>query len=57
MGDPFAERSRRLSHHFAVINLIHCRLSPTQPFNKRLPTSLFACVPNYPLSTINSPLL
>ncbi|MDR1268115.1 MAG: hypothetical protein LBK82_01190 [Planctomycetaceae bacterium] len=25
MGDPFAEGSRRLSHNFAVVNLIHCR--------------------------------
>ncbi|MDR1270956.1 MAG: hypothetical protein LBK82_15685 [Planctomycetaceae bacterium] len=25
MGDPPAGRSRRLSLHFAVINLIHCR--------------------------------
>jgi hypothetical protein len=23
---------------FAVINLIHCRLTPTQPFSERLPT-------------------
>ncbi|MDR1268636.1 MAG: hypothetical protein LBK82_03845 [Planctomycetaceae bacterium] len=25
MGDPPAGRSRQLSLHFAVINLIHCR--------------------------------
>ncbi|MDR1269865.1 MAG: hypothetical protein LBK82_10100 [Planctomycetaceae bacterium] len=25
MGDPPAGRSRRLSLHFAIINLIHCR--------------------------------
>ncbi|MDR1267981.1 MAG: hypothetical protein LBK82_00510 [Planctomycetaceae bacterium] len=39
MGDPFAEGSRRLSHHFAVVNLIHSRLTPTQPFSERSPTS------------------
>ncbi|MDR1269930.1 MAG: hypothetical protein LBK82_10425 [Planctomycetaceae bacterium] len=25
MGDPFAEGSRRLSHNFAIIKLIHSR--------------------------------
>ncbi|MDR1270710.1 MAG: hypothetical protein LBK82_14410 [Planctomycetaceae bacterium] len=25
--------------HFAVVNLVHSRLSPTQPFSERLPTS------------------
>ncbi|MDR1270074.1 MAG: hypothetical protein LBK82_11175 [Planctomycetaceae bacterium] len=25
VGDPPAGRSRRLSFHFAVVNLIHCR--------------------------------
>ncbi|MDR1268701.1 MAG: hypothetical protein LBK82_04185 [Planctomycetaceae bacterium] len=25
MGDPPAGRSRRLSLHFSVVNLIHCR--------------------------------
>jgi hypothetical protein len=34
----FAKRSRRLSPHFAVVNLIPCRLPPTQPFSERLPT-------------------
>ncbi|MDR1269450.1 MAG: hypothetical protein LBK82_07985 [Planctomycetaceae bacterium] len=24
---------------FAVVNLVHSRLSPTQPFSERLPTS------------------
>ncbi|MDR1268089.1 MAG: hypothetical protein LBK82_01060 [Planctomycetaceae bacterium] len=47
MGDPFAEGSRRLSllltpkrkaTQFAIVNPVHCRLSPTQPFSKRLPT-------------------
>ncbi|MDR1268858.1 MAG: hypothetical protein LBK82_04985, partial [Planctomycetaceae bacterium] len=38
VGDPFAERSRRLSHNFAVVNLVHSRLSPTQPFSERLLT-------------------
>ncbi|MDR1269275.1 MAG: hypothetical protein LBK82_07100 [Planctomycetaceae bacterium] len=38
MGDPFAEGSRRLSHNFAVVNLIHSRLSPTRPFSERSPT-------------------
>ncbi|MDR1269957.1 MAG: hypothetical protein LBK82_10560 [Planctomycetaceae bacterium] len=48
MGDPFAEGSRRLSHNFAVINLIHCRRvrrrdllanSERSPTYKRLLTS------------------
>ncbi|MDR1270372.1 MAG: hypothetical protein LBK82_12690 [Planctomycetaceae bacterium] len=38
MGDLPAGRSRQLSFHFAVINLIHCRLSPTRPFSERSPT-------------------
>ncbi|MDR1140082.1 MAG: hypothetical protein LBL62_00215 [Planctomycetaceae bacterium] len=47
VGDPFAEGSRRLSRlltpkrlaiQFAVVNLIHCRLSPTRPFSERSPT-------------------
>ncbi|MDR1268995.1 MAG: hypothetical protein LBK82_05670 [Planctomycetaceae bacterium] len=25
MGDPFAEGSRRLSHNFAAVNLVHSR--------------------------------
>ncbi|MDR1268288.1 MAG: hypothetical protein LBK82_02075 [Planctomycetaceae bacterium] len=43
MGDPFAEGSRRLSHHFAGVNLVHSRLSPTQPFSERLPTFFVQC--------------
>ncbi|MDR1269007.1 MAG: hypothetical protein LBK82_05740 [Planctomycetaceae bacterium] len=38
MGNPPAERLRRLSLHFAVINLVHSRLSPTRPFSERSPT-------------------
>jgi hypothetical protein len=47
VGDPPAGRSRRLSftrlqngrqHTFIVVNLIHCRLSPTRPFSERSPT-------------------
>ncbi|MDR1268381.1 MAG: hypothetical protein LBK82_02540 [Planctomycetaceae bacterium] len=26
-------------HKIAVVNLVHCRLTPTQPFSERLPTS------------------
>ncbi|MDR1270077.1 MAG: hypothetical protein LBK82_11190 [Planctomycetaceae bacterium] len=29
---------KRLAIQFAVVNLIHCRLTPTQPFSERLPT-------------------
>ncbi|MDR1271055.1 MAG: hypothetical protein LBK82_16195 [Planctomycetaceae bacterium] len=42
VGNPPAGRLRRLSHHFAVVNLVHCRLSPTQPFSKRLPTHSYS---------------
>ncbi|MDR1270626.1 MAG: hypothetical protein LBK82_13980 [Planctomycetaceae bacterium] len=55
MGNPPAGRLRRLSHNFAVINLVHCRLPPTRPFSKRSPTnySLFTIHFHYPLLTIN----
>ncbi|MDR1268640.1 MAG: hypothetical protein LBK82_03865, partial [Planctomycetaceae bacterium] len=33
-----AGRSRRLSLHFAVINLVQSRLSPTRLFSERSPT-------------------
>ncbi|MDR1271043.1 MAG: hypothetical protein LBK82_16130 [Planctomycetaceae bacterium] len=35
-----------LATPFAVVNLIHSRLSPTRPFSERSPTSfhLFSCV-------------
>ncbi|MDR1268078.1 MAG: hypothetical protein LBK82_01005 [Planctomycetaceae bacterium] len=29
---------KRKATQFIVINLIHCRLTPTQPFSERLPT-------------------
>ncbi|MDR1268136.1 MAG: hypothetical protein LBK82_01295 [Planctomycetaceae bacterium] len=29
---------KRKAIQFAIVNLIHCRLSPTQPFSERLPT-------------------
>ncbi|MDR1269743.1 MAG: hypothetical protein LBK82_09475 [Planctomycetaceae bacterium] len=39
VGDPPAGRSRRLSLHFAVINLIHCRrVRRRRPFSERSPT-------------------
>ncbi|MDR1268331.1 MAG: hypothetical protein LBK82_02290 [Planctomycetaceae bacterium] len=38
LSKKFAEGSRRLSHNFAVVNLVHSRLTPTQPFSERLPT-------------------
>ncbi|MDR1268074.1 MAG: hypothetical protein LBK82_00985 [Planctomycetaceae bacterium] len=30
--------SKRKATQIAVVNLIHCRLSPTRPFSERLPT-------------------
>ncbi|MDR1270699.1 MAG: hypothetical protein LBK82_14355 [Planctomycetaceae bacterium] len=38
MGNPSAGRLRRWSLYFAVVNRVHSRLSPTQPFSERLPT-------------------
>ncbi|MDR1268839.1 MAG: hypothetical protein LBK82_04890 [Planctomycetaceae bacterium] len=47
MGDPPAGRSRRLSftrlqngwqYHLPSLNLVHSRLTSTQPFSERLPT-------------------
>ncbi|MDR1268886.1 MAG: hypothetical protein LBK82_05125 [Planctomycetaceae bacterium] len=29
---------KRKATPFAVVNLINCRLTPTRPFSKRLPT-------------------
>ncbi|MDR1268083.1 MAG: hypothetical protein LBK82_01030 [Planctomycetaceae bacterium] len=34
----FYSTPKRRATQFIVVNLIHCRLSPTQPFSKRLPT-------------------
>ncbi|MDR1268876.1 MAG: hypothetical protein LBK82_05075 [Planctomycetaceae bacterium] len=63
MGDPFAEGSRRLSHHFAGVNLIHSRRV------RRRNLSAKGCPPDdcllltnnknsaCELSTINSPLM
>ncbi|MDR1141983.1 MAG: hypothetical protein LBL62_09845, partial [Planctomycetaceae bacterium] len=34
----FALTPTRKATPFAVVNLVHCRLSPTQPFSERLPT-------------------
>ncbi|MDR1268643.1 MAG: hypothetical protein LBK82_03885 [Planctomycetaceae bacterium] len=43
MGDPPAGRSRRLSLHFAVVNLIHCRRVRRRYLSAkgRLPLSIF----------------
>ncbi|MDR1268347.1 MAG: hypothetical protein LBK82_02370 [Planctomycetaceae bacterium] len=38
VGDPPAGRSRRLSPNFAVVSLVPCRLTPTQPFSEGVPT-------------------
>ncbi|MDR1271185.1 MAG: hypothetical protein LBK82_16865 [Planctomycetaceae bacterium] len=37
---------KRLATQIAIVNLVHSRLTPTQPFSKRLPTSFreFSCV-------------
>ncbi|MDR1271257.1 MAG: hypothetical protein LBK82_17245 [Planctomycetaceae bacterium] len=29
---------KRKATLFAIVNLVHCRLSPTRPFSKRSPT-------------------
>ncbi|MDR1270125.1 MAG: hypothetical protein LBK82_11430 [Planctomycetaceae bacterium] len=29
---------KRKAIQFAIVNLVHCRLLPTQPFSERLPT-------------------
>ncbi|MDR1271191.1 MAG: hypothetical protein LBK82_16895 [Planctomycetaceae bacterium] len=44
MGDPPAGRSRRLSFHFTVIKLIHCRLTPTATFQRKV-AHLIVCPP------------
>ncbi|MDR1270664.1 MAG: hypothetical protein LBK82_14175 [Planctomycetaceae bacterium] len=53
VGNPFAERLRRLSHNFAVVNLIYCRRVGRRDLSAkgRLPCG---CPPEVPAFNENS---